>query len=243
MNFQTEPDVIPTYESEPRIIWIGNAETLYTLLDDLDDIPKFKPSLFITLEGNYIGHESKISIMQIYNAMSHRVYLIDVYWLSAITFWRVNRRMTFLKGVLESEDIIKVFFDVKKYSDVLYSQFKIRLAGVHDLQLMELATSGTPYRLSDIDSCFWKDASWRSENGWLFWDLRGAVPSWCSHRIRSRCVQIFPTLYSCYDEKLRAQPGQRESMIAASKSIIELSRGMICAMEESDRALMRREVD
>ncbi|KAG5815044.1 hypothetical protein H9Q71_002937 [Fusarium xylarioides] len=188
MDPQTESDVIPTYKSEPRITWIGDSETLYTILHDLNNIPKFKPRLFITLEGKYIGHETRISIMQIYNAMSHHVYLIDVYWLSAMTFWRVNRHMTSLKSILESEDIIKVFFDVKQSSDALYSEFKIKLAGVHDLQLMELATSGNPHRLSDIDARFWRDASWRPENGWQFWDLRGAVPSWCSHLIRARYV-------------------------------------------------------
>ncbi|KAF4429668.1 hypothetical protein FACUT_9077 [Fusarium acutatum] len=240
MHPQTEPDVIPTYKSEPRIIWIGDREALYALLDDLDNIPKFKTRLFITLEGKFIGHESRISIMQIYNALSHRVYLIDVYWLGATTFWWANRRMTFLKDVLESEDIIKVFFDAKQYSEALYSQYKIRLAGVHDLQLMELTTGENPYQLSDIDGCFIRDAP---RQPLFLWDLRGAVPSWCSHRIRARCVQIFPVLYACYDAKLRAQPGQRENMIAASKSIVELSQNMICASEEWHRALMRRDVD
>ncbi|KAG7410700.1 hypothetical protein Forpe1208_v010635 [Fusarium oxysporum f. sp. rapae] len=103
--------------------------------------------------------------MQIYNAVSHRVYLIDVYWLGATTLWAVNRFKIFLKGILESEDIIKVFFDVKKYSEALHSQYKIKLAGVHDLQLMELATSENPYRLSDLDGCFSRDAPRLSGNG------------------------------------------------------------------------------
>ncbi|KAF5546408.1 hypothetical protein FNAPI_8844 [Fusarium napiforme] len=241
MDPQTERDVIPTYESEPRIIWIDNCDTLYNLLYDLDNIPKFKPRLFITMGGNYIGNGTRISIMQIYNAVSHRVYLIDVYWLGATTFWRVNSRMTTLKGILESKDIIKVFFNVKKNSDALYSEFKIKLAGVHDLQLMELFSSGSPHRPRDIEDCFWRDAYQRQGNGWRFWDLRGAVPSWCSHRIRDRWVQIFPTLYACYDAKLL--PGKRESMIATSNSKVEFSRYMIRDMEERRRAFMCRGVD
>ncbi|RKK84066.1 hypothetical protein BFJ69_g2368 [Fusarium oxysporum] len=243
MGPQTEPDVIPTYEDEPRIIWVGDRETLYDLLDDLDGIPKFKPRLLITLEGNYIGQESRISIMQIYNAVSHRVYLIDVYWLGATTFWAVNRFKNFLKGILESEDIIKVFFDVKKYSEALYSQYKIKLAGVHDLQLMELATCEIPYRLSDLDGCFSRDTPQLSGNRWLLWDLRGAAPSWSSHRIHARYVQIFPELYAYYDAKLRAQPAQQENMISASKTIVELSQITISATEEWHRALMCRDVE
>ncbi|EMT73416.1 hypothetical protein ACKRZS_013096 [Fusarium odoratissimum] len=243
MESREEPDMIPIYEDEPRIIWVGDRETLYDVLDDLDDIPKFKPRLFITLEGNYVGHDTRISIMQIYNAVSHRLYLIDVYWLGATTFWAFNRFKTFLKGILESEDIIKVFFDAKKYSEALYSQYKIKLAGVHDLQLMELATSENPYKLSDIDGCFSRDAPRLSGNGGLLWDLRGAAPSWSSHRIRARYVQIFPELYACYDAKLRAQPAQRENMISASKAIVALSQTTICATEEWHQALMRRDAD
>ncbi|KAF5643150.1 hypothetical protein F52700_2865 [Fusarium sp. NRRL 52700] len=145
MDPQTEPDVIPTYESEPRIIWIGDRDAWDILLNDLDNIPKFKPCLFNTLEGNCIGDESKISTMHFYNAMSYHFYLIDVYWLGAITFWRTNKHNTFLKNVLESENIIKVFFDVKKYSEVLYRKYRTKPAGVHDLQLTELATSENPY--------------------------------------------------------------------------------------------------
>ncbi|KAF5593524.1 hypothetical protein FPCIR_5223 [Fusarium pseudocircinatum] len=241
MNPQTEPDVIPTYKSEPGITWIGDGEVLYTILYDLNNIPKFKPRLFITLEGNYVGNETRISIMYIYNVVSHRVYLVDVYWLSATTFWWFNKHMTSLKGILESEDIIKVFFDVKKNSDALYSEFKIKLAGVHDLQLMKLVISVNPHRPSDIESCFWRDASWRQKNGWRFSDLRGAVPSWCSHRIRGRDVQMLPTLYACYDAKLL--PRQRESMIATSETSVQFSQYVICDMEERRRALVRRNVD
>ncbi|KAF5983499.1 hypothetical protein FCOIX_3230 [Fusarium coicis] len=241
MNPQAEPDVILTNKSEPRITWIGDGQTLYNLLYDLDNIPKFKPRLFITIDGNHIGNGTKISIMQIYNAVSHRVYLIDVYWLGATTFWRVNSRMTTLKGILESKDIIKVFSDVKKNSDALYSEFKIKLAGAHDVQLMELLSSRNPRRPSDIEDCFWRDVSGQQQTEWRFWDLRGAVPWWCSHRIRDRWVQILPTLYAFYDAKLL--PGHRESMIVTSNSKVEFSRYMIRDMEERRHAFMCRGVD
>ncbi|CAD6571767.1 MAG: hypothetical protein ASARMPRED_004782 [Alectoria sarmentosa] len=45
-----------------------------------------------------------------------------------------------LKSILEDSEIAKVFFDVRKDSDALYGQFNITLAGVIDLQLMELST-------------------------------------------------------------------------------------------------------
>lgn len=44
-----------------------------------------------------------------------------------------------LLGILESSYISKVFFDVRNDLDALFSYFKVKLAGVVDLQLMELA--------------------------------------------------------------------------------------------------------
>lgn len=37
-------------------------------------------------------------------------------------------------------DRMKVFFDIRHDSDALFGLFKINLDGIHDLQLMELAT-------------------------------------------------------------------------------------------------------
>lgn len=44
-----------------------------------------------------------------------------------------------MKDILESKSTPKVFFDVRNDSDALYSHFQIKLAGVVDLQLWELA--------------------------------------------------------------------------------------------------------
>ena len=44
------------------------------------------------------------------------------------------------KSILESPTIIKVFFDVRNDSDALYSHYGIRLAGIEDVQLQEVAS-------------------------------------------------------------------------------------------------------
>jgi exonuclease 3'-5' domain-containing protein 1 len=49
-------------------------------------------------------------------------------------------------GILESSHIPKVLFDVRNDSDALFSHFNVKLAGVIDLQLLELATSLFPRR-------------------------------------------------------------------------------------------------
>lgn len=65
-----------------------------------------------------------------------------------------------LLGILESPDIPKVFFDVRNDSDALFSHFNVKLAGVIDLQLMQLATSSFPRRyVSGLEKCLEKEAS------------------------------------------------------------------------------------
>ncbi|KAF2003601.1 hypothetical protein P154DRAFT_589919 [Amniculicola lignicola CBS 123094] len=44
-----------------------------------------------------------------------------------------------LKYILEDPHIPKIFFDVRNDSDALYSHFGVKLQGIQDLQLMELA--------------------------------------------------------------------------------------------------------
>ena len=45
-----------------------------------------------------------------------------------------------LKAILESPKTPKVFFDVRMDSDALYALFGVKLAGIIDLQLMEVAS-------------------------------------------------------------------------------------------------------
>jgi exonuclease 3'-5' domain-containing protein 1 len=52
-------------------------------------------------------------------------------------------RTTTLKSILESPTTKKAIFDVRHDSDALFAHFDIKLAGIEDLQLMELATRGS----------------------------------------------------------------------------------------------------
>ena len=45
-----------------------------------------------------------------------------------------------LRAVLESDNIIKIFFDIRNDSDALFSLYGVRVGGIEDLQLMELAS-------------------------------------------------------------------------------------------------------
>jgi len=75
-----------------------------------------------------------------------------------------------LKQILESSTVTKYFFDVRNDSDALFSLYSITLAGVQDIQLMELATR---YRaktmLGSLAKCIEYDSgmSYAEKSTWL----------------------------------------------------------------------------
>lgn len=67
------------------------------------------------------------------------MYLVDVTTLGRSVFDTAGSDKRTLKHILESEDTIKVFFDIRNDSDALFSLCGVRIGGVEDTQLMELA--------------------------------------------------------------------------------------------------------
>ncbi|QSZ31560.1 hypothetical protein DSL72_001127 [Monilinia vaccinii-corymbosi] len=112
------------------------------LIDSLarSDLPTSPPSVYIDLEGIDIGRTGSTSILQVYILPTQEMFLVDVHKLGEQAFSTTNTSGVTFKSILESPLIPKVFFDVRCDSDALYSHFGINLAGVIDLQLMELAT-------------------------------------------------------------------------------------------------------
>ena len=121
-------------------IVLDTAAALSKMLDGLDGVPTQPPSLYFDLEGERLSRHGSISILQLHVLPSKRTYLVDVHTLQHTAFSTCGENGRTLKEILECDGIPKVFFDVRNDSDALYSHFNISLAGVQDLQLMELAT-------------------------------------------------------------------------------------------------------
>ena len=116
--------------------------TLLATIRPLAALPSQRPLLYIDLEGEDLSRNGTIAIMQLKVHSIDQVYLVDVEVLGAAAFSTPasNDDNNFtMKTVLESADIWKIFFDVRNDSDALYSLYGINLAGVQDLQLMEVA--------------------------------------------------------------------------------------------------------
>lgn len=101
------------------------------------------PALYCDLEGVNLGREGSLSILTIYVPQIEKVYLVDIFALKQAAFSTESGGRS-LKAILEDNNVGKAFFDIRNDSDALYSHFGISVAGIHDLQLMELATRPWP---------------------------------------------------------------------------------------------------
>lgn len=121
---------------------IDSEGVLSAMIDVLDNLPASStPSIYVDLEGINLSRQGTISILQLYISPHNHTYLVDVHELQATAFTTTGHRSTkSLKTILEAPNIAKVFFDVRNDSDALFFHYQIRLAGVQDIQLMELAT-------------------------------------------------------------------------------------------------------
>ena len=119
---------------------VDTCTAVADLIDAIANLPTSPPSLYIDLEGVNLSRHGSVSILQVHFSPDNRTYLIDIHTLGDKAFSTAGASGQTLKGILESDSIPKVFFDVRNDSDALFSHFRISLAGVHDIQLMELAT-------------------------------------------------------------------------------------------------------
>ena len=119
--------------------------TTSALTSFLDTLPQpntsTQPTLFIDLEGTNLSRHGTLSLITILVEPRHKVHLVDVHTLGKTAFTTPNtNNTTSLKQILESETTTKVFFDIRHDSDALFGLYGIRVSGIEDLQLMELAS-------------------------------------------------------------------------------------------------------
>jgi len=222
---------------------VDTSATLSKVIDTLIDLPTRPPSLYVDLEGVRLSRQGTISILQLYILPQDRTYLIDIHVLGEEAFLTASNKGHTLKAILESEAIPKVFFDVRNDSDALYSHFQINLAGIHDVQLMELATRTFSRRLvNGLSKCIEREApmtiaeklAWKAakEKGLkLFAPERGGSYQVFNIRplpeeIREYCVQdvqFLPKLWTNYDRKMTIT--WREKVEKAVKERVTLSQG------------------
>lgn len=138
---------------------IDTAEALKAFIDDLPDLQRFEPSLYIDLEGNDLSRKGTLSLVTILVEPRHTVHLVDVTKLGKDAFHVAGTNERSLGVILGSSTITKVFFDIRNDSDALFSLFGINVGGVEDLQLMELASRDSSKRCTHgLAKCIERDS-------------------------------------------------------------------------------------
>lgn len=137
---------------------LSTSSALKAYLDELTKLES-EAKLYIDLEGNDLSRRGTLSIITILVENEKKLHLVDVTELQAMAFSTSASNGTTLKSILESEVITKVFFDIRTDSDALFNLYGVRVAGIHDLQLMELAARpwGRAY-VNGLAKCIANDA-------------------------------------------------------------------------------------
>ncbi|KAL5351505.1 hypothetical protein ACLOAV_003364 [Pseudogymnoascus australis] len=156
---------------------VDTPRAVANLVDSLVDLPTTPPSLYLDIEGASLGRHGSVSIVQLLVLPSNLTYLIDIHTLKSVAFTTAGTTSgRTLKSILEDASIPKVFFDVRNDSDALYSHFSVSLAGIHDIQLMELATRPHSKKfLHGLQRCITSDLSLgaREQRRWTEQKNRG----------------------------------------------------------------------
>ncbi|KAI6756086.1 hypothetical protein HG530_011822 [Fusarium avenaceum] len=224
-----------------RCVWVDTAPAMSELVHALDNYRRDEPVIFVDVQGATLSRNGAISIMQIYDAVDHDAYLIDVATRGQRCFTTPAKSGRTLKQVLENKNIIKVFFDVRADSEALYTHHGIVLQGIHDVQLMEVATrSYCRGYVSDLPFCIGKDATFTTEDmiNWIHLtgtrigpfsaDTDGSLEVFHQrhllHGTRLYSAQKFNFLMQLYAHyKSKLTPEWEERMISASEDRLQQS--------------------
>lgn len=201
---------------------IDSKQQLIAFIDRLPDCKASKPSLYVDLEGNNLSREGTLSLVTVLVEPRRTIHLLDVTELGNDAFTTAGSDGRTIKQLLESAEVRKVFFDIRNDSEALYSLHGIRVQGIEDLQLMELASriSWRKY-VNGLAKCIERDAPipvgekqrWKStkKEGCRLFDpaLGGSYAVFdqrpLSAEMRSYCVQDvihMPALRNSYLERL-----------------------------------------
>eukprot|EP00930_Biecheleria_cincta_P030460 TRINITY_DN21102_c0_g2_i2.p1 TRINITY_DN21102_c0_g2~~TRINITY_DN21102_c0_g2_i2.p1 ORF type:complete len:332 (-),score=69.35 TRINITY_DN21102_c0_g2_i2:115-1110(-) len=85
----------------------------------------------VDIEGVELGRRGEICLIQITGASSDIVYLFDIFVLRDKTFGEGG-----LKKLLETEEVAKLFFDVRADCDALHHIFGVNVCAAYDVQVL-----------------------------------------------------------------------------------------------------------
>ncbi|KAJ4104082.1 hypothetical protein NW760_010760 [Fusarium oxysporum] len=141
------------------LISVKFKNELKRLLRDVIGLPATPRTIYLDATG--IAKDDLIDL-HLFIPSNRILYTVNVRKLGDAAFSAVGNSETSLRVPLESTNIPKVGFDIRDISRILCHRFKVSLGGVHDIQLLELASRKDGQQkkfLSGLISCIEQDIS------------------------------------------------------------------------------------
>ena len=110
-----------------KLIWIDTVPQVKQAVKEL----KRQNEIALDSEGDNLSREGTLDIL-IIGTMNKKVFLFDIFKLGRDAF------QPGLGGLLESDSKTKLMYDCRNHSDALMHLYDVKLAGVLDLQLVEI---------------------------------------------------------------------------------------------------------
>ena len=109
---------------------VDDEPSLKDAISELKQKIEHNTLLAVDCEGVNLSREGTLTIITV--ATEEKIYIFDVLKLGQVTF------SSGLGQILEDKSSTKLTFDCRQDSDALWHQFRIKLTGVLDLQLLEV---------------------------------------------------------------------------------------------------------
>ena len=156
--------------------------------------------LAVDCEGDSLSRKGALTIITV--ATEERVYIFDVLKLGQLVF------TSGLGEILQDKSREKLTFDCRQDSDALWHQFKIKLSGVLDLQLLEVI-----YRRENPTGSEARTSQFSSKN------TRGVRRSQRTHEVENiygfgRCIELY-----LQDEKLIKMKDKGKELLKKDKEL------------------------
>ncbi|KAF2210300.1 hypothetical protein CERZMDRAFT_99712 [Cercospora zeae-maydis SCOH1-5] len=153
-SLRLEDRTAPQVACEGQIHFVQTAEDVKSMVHRLFSVASGSQALYMDSEGVNLSRHGTISLLQVWDPLQKAAFLLDVYTLGSQAFTEKDSDGKTLKALLECAEIKKCWFDARNDADALYALFNVRLAGVVDIQLMEVASRvGPRHVLCSLAAC------------------------------------------------------------------------------------------
>lgn len=117
----------------------------------LSSIPP-STTLYLDLEGKSLSRNGTLTLITILLHPQGVLKVVDVLSLGKLAFMTTSKDGKSLKSIFEDPGIQKCFWDVRNDADALWAHYKVGVAGVVDVQLLENASRvGDKTHLSGLE--------------------------------------------------------------------------------------------